>query len=173
MPRTVTSGSMQHADAVADDARKWLILASLSMTAVLFVFFLIAPAVGFPLTFPQARGLLEIILPVFLGYLGSASHFIFSQGSGRSGRGADLPREMVTLLIRGPVVVFAAISVCAIGVFGYSNRIEAPVGSGMSLDTLASFLSAALGLLAVTTSVASAYLFANREPKGKGRAKDI
>jgi len=45
-------------------------------------------------------------------------------------------------------------------VFGYSNRISAKAGSGMSLDVLASLLSAALGLLAVTTNVAASYFFA-------------
>lgn len=151
----------------ADTARRWLVTASLTMTTVVFVFFLIAPAVGFPLTFVQARGFLEIILPVFLGYLGSASHFIFSHRSRRPPRIAGISNEMVALMIRGPVMVFAVICVCAISVFGYSNRIQAPVGSGMSLDTLAGFLSAALGLLAVTTNVASAYLFATEEQRVK------
>ena len=79
----------------------------------------------------------------------------------------------MTLLIRGAVLIFALVCVCAIGVFGYSNRIQAPVGSGMGIDTLSSLLSAALGLLAVTTGVASAYLFATGEPKDKQSAKGV
>ena len=59
MGKTITANGMRSGEAIANDARKWLILASLSMTAVLFVFFIIAPALGFPLTFGQARGLLE------------------------------------------------------------------------------------------------------------------
>jgi hypothetical protein len=126
MGKTITANGMRSGEAIANDARKWLVLASLSMTAVLFVFFIIAPAFGFPLTFGQARGLLEIILPVFLGYLGSASHFVFSQRSARLGGGAELwvvfqprreyrsasalrsrrivqPRIRVTTLVRTPV----------------------------------------------------------------------
>lgn len=155
---------------IADDARKWLLSASLSMTAGVFVFFLIAPAAGYPLTFAQARGFLEIIIPVFLGYLGSGSHFIFSNRSRRASPKIDLSGELAALMIRGPVIVFAVICICAIAVFGFSNRIQAPVGSGMSIDTLAGFLSAALGLLAVTTNVAIAYLFATGEKRAKASA---
>jgi len=144
----------------ADNARKWLITSSLRITGAVFVFFVIAPAVDFPLTFPQARGLLEIVLPVFLGYLGSASHFVFSRRTRRKPIPMNRSPELVSLLIRGPVIVFAVVSICAIAVFGYSNRISAKAGSGMSLDVLASLLSAALGLLAVTTNVAASYFFA-------------
>ena len=163
MPKELTADLPKDGNRVANDARKWLILASLGMTACLFVFFLVAPTIGFPLTFSQARGLLEIVLPVFLGYLGSASHFVFSHRSKLKRQQAEASQEMTILLIRGPVIIFALICACAVAVFGYSNRIEAPVGSGMSLETLASFLSAALGLLAVTTSIASSYLFASGE----------
>jgi hypothetical protein len=33
---------------------------------------------GFPLTYPKNLELLQIVSPVFLGYLGAATHFIFS-----------------------------------------------------------------------------------------------
>jgi hypothetical protein len=155
---------------VADEARKWLLTASLVMTAGVFVFFLVAPAVGYPLTFGQARGFLEIIIPVFLGYLGSGSHFIFTNRSQRSSPKIDVSSELAALMIRGPVIVFAVMCVCAIAVFGFSNRIEAPIGSGMSIDMLAGFLSAALGLLAVTTNVAISYLFATGEKRVKAGA---
>ncbi len=155
---------------VADDARKWLLTASLAMTAGVFLFFLVAPAAGYPLTFAQARGFLEIIVPVFLGYLGSGSHFIFSNRSRRPSPKLDASGELVALMIRGPVIVFAVISIGAIAVFGFSNRIQAPIGSGMSIDMLAGFLSAALGLLAVTTNVAISYLFATGDKSAKARA---
>src|SRR6516164_4337019 len=104
MPSELTADLSKDSNNVANDARKWLILASLSMTACLFIFFLLAPTIGFPLTFSQARGLLEIVLPVFLGYLGSASHFVFSHRSRSQREQAAASQEMTILLIRGPVI---------------------------------------------------------------------
>ena len=60
-----------------DQARRWMIVASISITGLQLIFFLIAPAVSFPLTYPKNLDILQMILPVFLGYLGAASHFIF------------------------------------------------------------------------------------------------
>src|SRR6185295_2636008 len=120
-------------------ARKWLIYATLLTTAVAFVFFLIAPASGFPLTFDQSVRLLEIVLPVFLGYLGSATHFVV-RGSNTAPNTPVPPRgrsELLGLLVRGPVVVFLVATVSAIVAFGISNSPSAPPGSGMSVDTLA------------------------------------
>jgi len=43
--------------------------------------------------------------------------------------------------------------------FGYSNRASAPQDSGMSVDSLAWAITAALGILTASTSVAVSYLF--------------
>lgn len=51
-------------------ARKWLIVASLTMAAASFSFFMLAPVFGYPLRYSQAQLVLQIVLPVFLGYLG-------------------------------------------------------------------------------------------------------
>ena len=58
-------------------ARVWLVKASLIVTTLTFVFFIVAPAFNFPLSFGEAIRLLEIVAPVFLGYLGSATQFLF------------------------------------------------------------------------------------------------
>ena len=59
-----------------DQARKWLILSSLIITGVQMIFLFVAPIVDSPI-FSKISDLLQIVTPVFLGYLGSASHFIF------------------------------------------------------------------------------------------------
>jgi hypothetical protein len=141
-----------------DSARRWLILASLTITAVQFVFFLIAPVTGYPLEFTHSIRLIEIILPVFLGYLGSAARFVFPQGP-QAHEPVRAQGPLVGLLVRGPVIVFSLVGVVAIIAFGYSNRIDAPMDSGMNVDQLAGIISLALGLLAVTTGVAVSYLF--------------
>jgi hypothetical protein len=63
-----------------DEARRWIVLASLTITGAVFVFFLLAPVSGYPLEIAQAQGIFQIVLPVFLGYLGSATHFVFKRG---------------------------------------------------------------------------------------------
>jgi hypothetical protein len=144
-------------------ARKWLITASLGITAGVVAFFVAAPAFGFPLTADQAMRLLEIVVPVFLGYLGTASRFVFSAPN-RVER-VQLRRNdpLVALLIRGPLLVFLLIVFVAVASFGWSNRADAPAGAGMSIDALSGVVSTALGLLAVTTHTAVAYLFVARD----------
>jgi hypothetical protein len=143
-----------------DSARKWMILSSLAITGLQMLFLTVAPAFGFPLVYPQNLGLLEIISPVFLGYLGSATNFVFAN-----------PRSVVRVqtqflgyLAVGPILIYALVVIAAFAAFGYSNRVGAPIGSGMSRDDLATALSAALGLLAVTTGVIISNLFVASEP---------
>ena len=133
-------------------------MASLIITAGEFLFFLIAPIMDYPLTFPQSVRLLEIVLPVFLAYLGSAARFVFPQAPSPDPGRMALP-NLAGLLVRGPVLVYGLVTIAALLAFGYSNRISAQIGTGMDIDTLAGLLSAALGLLTVTTNVAIAYLF--------------
>ena len=132
-------------------ARIWLIKVTLAITGLNFAFFLVAPSLGYPMTFEQAIRLLEIVTPVFFGYLGSATYFLF----GKSGSNQDVAlqgsKELFGLLVKGPVYVFGVATLAAMFAFGYSNRSTAPAGSGMTVDLLAGSISAALGLLAVTS----------------------
>jgi len=151
-----------------EQARTWTIAASLALTCALMFFFFVAPSLGYPLEPPQALQLLEIILPLFLGYLGTASHFIFRprfkdvQLTGR--------REQLGLLVRGPIYAFGVAMSGLLFAFGWSNRLAAPAGVGMSFETLSGSLAAALGLLAATTSVIVAYLFSASDPRGTAAA---
>jgi hypothetical protein len=129
------------------------------ITTITLMFFVVAPALDYPLTWEQGTRIVEIVIPVFLGYLGSATHFLFQEKKRRDVRIPDVS-DIGYVLIRGPVVVFVLISSSALFAFGYSNRSGAQGGSGMSVDTLAWAITSALGILAVTTSVATSYLFA-------------
>ena len=140
-------------------ARRWLVTSSLTITAATLMFFITAPVFDYPITWDQGMRVVEIILPVFLGYLGSATHFLF-QDQKRPRR--DLPpgiSDIGVLLVRGPIVVFTLVCITTLFAFGYSNRSAATPRSGMSVDTLAWSVTSALGLLAVTTNVAASYLF--------------
>jgi hypothetical protein len=97
--------------------------------------------------------MLEIVSPVFLGYLGSATTFLFSRKQNDTEVVIKGSMELFSLLVKGPVYSFALILLFVIFAFGYSNRIGAPPGIGMNVDLLAGAISATLGLLAVTTNI--------------------
>ncbi len=140
-------------------ARKWLILASLSITGLQMLFLIMAPSFGFPLVSPENFHLLEIVSPVFLGYLGSASHFVFNNPVPE----VPVQNEFLAPLVIGPIVIYLIVVAGAVVVFAYSNRLSAPAGTGMSEGDLATALSSALGLLAVTTGVVTSYLFVSAD----------
>jgi hypothetical protein len=137
-----------------DEARKWLILFTLCCTGANFLFFLLSPVLGFPLEQAEAIRVLEIVLPIFLGYLGTATQFLFQTGT-RPVRAA-VNSDLLSILVRGPAILFAIISVATIVAFGYANRRG---GRGMTPDTLSAIITINLSLLAVTTNVIISNLF--------------
>jgi hypothetical protein len=139
-------------------ARKWIVNASLGATSVFAVFFVAAPAVEYPgLNQEEAIRLAEIVIPVFMGYLGMATAFAISAAPGQDKQ--QLPNALLAHLIRWPPIVFGIIVSCAIVAFGFSNRADAAVGTGMGVDQLAHWLTAACGLLAATTGIINTVLF--------------
>lgn len=139
----------------SDKARKWVIIASLIITGVQLVFLILAPALGFPLEYPKNFDILQIVLPVFLGYLGSATTFVFMAPP----PSVSVNNQFLGLLVRGPIIIYGLAMVAAFAAFAYSNRSGAPIGGGMSVSNLAAAVSISLGVLAVTTGVMVSYLF--------------
>ncbi|MET3133447.1 hypothetical protein AAKU55_003737 [Oxalobacteraceae bacterium GrIS 1.11] len=138
-----------------DQARKLLILASLAITGCQMLFLLLAPVFGFPLPYPRNLDLLQLVSPVFLGYLGAASHFVFQVPA----PAMPVQNQYLGILLIGPLTLYVIAASASLVAFGYSNRTGASVGHGMSVDNLATALSLCLGLLAATTGVLSSYLF--------------
>jgi hypothetical protein len=148
-------------------ARKWLILSSLLITGGQMLFLLVAPTIGFPLRYPKNLDILQIVTPVFLGYLGAATHFIFKTPSPN----INVKHEYLGLLVKGPIILYAMIVAASLAAFGFANRAAAEPGeTGMSSGNLATALSISLGLLAATTSVISSYLFAAPTQAAAGTA---
>jgi hypothetical protein len=150
----------------AGQARLWIIKASLLLTSMTFAFFALTPIFGYPLTFEQSLVQLQIVLPVFVGYLASAAVFVFAL-SRRENTAADEDklRPGASLLIRGPIFLYGFAFLIVTIAFGYSNRIGSNDGQGMSVDTLSSFLAVCLSVLTATTGSAVAYLFGVEESK--------
>ncbi|MBV9824750.1 MAG: hypothetical protein JO001_03580 [Alphaproteobacteria bacterium] len=128
------------------------------------MFLIIAPVIGFPLDYPKNLGMVRIVSPVFLGYLGSATHFIFRNQTKR----VNVSNEFLGLLVKGPLIIYALVVAASLAAFGYSNRASAEIGAGMSVDDLGTALSFALGVLAATTGVITSYLFVSpNNPRGE------
>jgi hypothetical protein len=138
-------------------ARKTLIISSLVITGCQIIFFTIAPVLGFPIEYPKNIDLLQIISPVFFGYLGTATHFIFITPRIE----VHAENEFLGILIKGPLIIYSFVVIATTSAFWFSNRPGATVGSGMSVENLSTALSLALGLLAVTTGVINSYLFSS------------
>jgi hypothetical protein len=140
-----------------DAARKWIIVASLIITGCQLTFLICAPAAGYPIEYPKNLELIRIVSPVFLGYLGSATHFVFNSTKSE----VRIRNKFLSILIKGPIMIYVLVVVSAFFSFGYSNRSNAEIGTGMSVDDLSTALSFALGVLAATTGVITSYLFGN------------
>lgn len=143
-----------------DNARAWLIKTSLILSGLHIAFLILAPAAGYPLTFSESLRLIEIVIPVFFAYLGSATHFLFKPAANRVQ--VESP-ALLGLMVRGPLLVFGGVSTVALVAFGLSNRPPTPRGHGMGLDTLSAIIAVGLSLLAVSTNVIVQYLFATSE----------
>jgi hypothetical protein len=142
-----------------EEERRWLIVASLGSTLAVFLFFVLAPAAGYPLTYEDALGVVQIIVPVFMGYLGTAAQYVFAKTPPDEPSPHKAARPLLRLMVRGPVLVFLTIILASIVSFGLTNREDAQIGTGMSVSLLSAVVTASLALLAVTTNAAVAYLF--------------
>ena len=160
----------------ADHARRWLIQATLILTGGTFGFLLVAPLLGYRLEWKDVTRVLEIVLPVFLGYLGTATQFVFQNMAGRqnSGISPTQANPLLPLLIRGPIWIFGILIAATFIAFGVSNSPSAAAGNGMTIDVLSGVITASLGLLNVTTQVAVSYLFSlDSKPARSEGAGDI
>lgn len=153
------------------DARTWLIKASLGITTADILFFLLAPLIGYPLEWPEAFRLMEIVFPVFLGYLGSATYFVFGETKGTRSV-AKVARKQLGVMVRGPIIAWIVIDVAAIAAFGLSNRHSSRT-TPMSLELFARILTGTLALLAVTTNIAVSYLFGRRQTDASDRGRVV
>jgi hypothetical protein len=105
--------------------------------------------------------LIEVVLPVFFGYLGSASHFLFNTNRGREVEPGQ--QELLFWLIVGPFAVSTIFLLALFSVFWLSGG--SSNSRGMDFDTLSRWFSWAMALLACTVSVITAYLFGSPPDK--------
>jgi hypothetical protein len=144
-------------------ARLWLVKASLIIIGANFVFLIAAPALGYPLTFDRALVVAEMIVPLFVGYLGAAAAYAFSAGERTSPKIKDA--NLVKLMVQGPVFLAAVLSVVLYAVFGWTNwpRPGLITGYGMPYEVLTACIALILSIYTATTGAAFGYLFATEK----------
>jgi hypothetical protein len=135
--------------------RSRMVATLLGITLATIIFFLLGPALGYPLEFDQAWALAQISIPVFIGYFSTTIQFAIGQQAQ-----PDAPAPpLLAWLIFGPAAIYLVGAVVALIVFWSGNRAEAPLGTGMSTGTLSTILTVLLSILAATSNVAIAQLF--------------
>ena len=144
----------------ADEARRWLVRFSLCITGGLFLFLLLAPALGYPLEYSQAIRLIEIVIPTFVGYLGAATRYLVSKRPAGGFRRGDATKQISGVVVRGTCWLFVVLAAGVLLAFGLTNRSGAAPGAGMDVDLLAGLFATLLALVTATTGILIAHLFA-------------
>ena len=141
--------------------RLWLITADLIITGLIIVFFLVAPACRYPLTYDEAYQVMQIVFPVFVGYLAVAVAFVVRPAAEQA---IDADRlKILRILLRGPIFLFVAGIVVVWIVFGISNSRFGVPGQGMTLKVFSNLHTGLLSILAATTGGLIAFLFPSKD----------
>jgi hypothetical protein len=132
-----------------------MVFALLALTGGTALFFVVAPAIGYPMEFEQGWAIAQISIPVLVGYLGTAIQFAVNKSDDD-----DQPSPpLLSWLAFGPIAIYVICAAILLLVFGITNGADAPVGRGMSTGMLSTILTALLGIVTVTSNVAIARLF--------------
>ncbi|XSC43475.1 hypothetical protein ACF1BQ_036845 [Bradyrhizobium sp. RDT10] len=139
-------------------ARIWIVKWSLVILAVYGAALLLAPALRYPLEFTQSIQLLQMLFPVFLGYLASATVFVFE---GEEGTDRNRQTKLLSMLTRGPFLVTFVLSLALFLAFwlAHSTDINAERMVRFSFDTFTSAFALIIGIHTAVTSALVAYLF--------------
>lgn len=141
--------------------RIWLILADLMITGMIIIFFLVSPVFGYPLTYDEAYQVMQIVFPIFVGYLATAVAFVVRPAAEQPLTAERL--RVLRFLLRGPIILFGIGIVIVWIVFGVSNAPDRAPGTGMSLKVFSNLHTGLLSLLAATTGGLIAFLFPSKD----------
>src|ERR1700754_3640996 len=136
----------------AGKARRHVLLLSLGTTALFAILLILFPLTGL-VTPEESFSLVQIIVPVFAGYLGSAVPFLFRTGPSTRVRDA----QMLLILIYGPFGLFWAIGATLSFYFWASN--QAGGVTGMGIADLTSYLTLLVAFMNGTVGAVVSYLF--------------
>lgn len=140
-----------------NQARGQLILYSILCTGIVFIFFTIAPVIGFYSLSGVEWRIPQMVIPVFVGYIASASHFMFN--SGPDAILGESANKLLRMILYGGFGLFFACSIAIITAYYLSNIPSAASNTGHSIDWLANGFTIILSMLSASTSIISSYIF--------------
>ena len=128
------------------------------LTTTVFAGLLILSPLVLPVSTQDAYRVVQIVFPVFAGYLGSAVLFLFRQQ-----RGPTYIQDPTLLkyLLLGPFFIFWFLGLIVFAFFWASNL---PGGiPGMSIDELANYVTMLVSFMNVTIGALTSYLFQTQD----------
>jgi hypothetical protein len=132
----------------------------LLITAALGTFLLVAPVTRYPLAFDQAISVLQVIMPLFVGYLSTAIVFVTTMRAPTHKGPKGEFNSLLVVLIKGPLYLVAGLLAVSFVVFGASNwPTEGSPTSGFEFGLLSNLISFILSISSATTSALVAWLF--------------
>lgn len=135
-------------------ARVTVIALSLGLTVAFLLFFLIAPVRGYPLKVSEAQELMNVVVPIFSGYLATSAAFVFSKPDS-----SPVPLSPLTMfMLISTAVVFLTLSVVLFWVFYYASKLQAPL-TAMDYPTLRAFFLTIISIMTAVYALAISYLF--------------
>jgi len=141
----------------AEYARRKLILLSL-ITTVLFSVFVIVSPLWTPFDSQQALQVVQVVFPVFAGYIGAAVLFLFR---GNPSAGAIADQNLLGTLIYAPFIVFWCLAAAVLFYFYLSN--QPGHGQGMTFAQLMTYVTLIISFMNITTGALGAFLFQSEE----------
>ncbi|MGJ5077005.1 hypothetical protein [Bradyrhizobium oligotrophicum] len=152
----------------AEQARRKLIFLSL-VTTVLFSAFLIVSPLFTPFGPQEALQVVQVVFPVFAGYIGSAVLFLF-RGNPASGTIAD--QGLLKMLIYAPFAVFWCLAAAVLFYFYVSN--QPGYNQGMTFPQLMTYVTIIISFMNITTGALGAFLFQSEEiQRAEAQAKAL
>lgn len=142
-----------------EGARSKLIYFSLGMLLLQGLFLILAPIFHYPLQEDERARIMQIIGPVFVGYLGLATQYATSNPARSSKK--QVPH--LGQIVYGSITVYSLLVAAAFAAFGLSNQAGATVGEGISVGSLCWWLTFLVAFLAAAPGVIARTVFAQAE----------
>jgi hypothetical protein len=141
-------------------ARRKVLLLSVATTVVFACFVIVSP-LFLQLDGSEALQVVQIVFPVFAGYIGASVIFIFRGNT--IGEREPIDPELLRYLVYLPFVVFWSLGAAVFVYFFVSNLPNSGGKQGMSFPQLATYITIIISFMNATTGALTSILFQTDE----------
>jgi hypothetical protein len=136
------------------DARRLLILLSLLTTTVFAILLILSPLL-IQIDSTDAYRILQIVFPVFAGYLGTGVLFLFRD---KPARNSVADAAILRYFVYGPFLIFWSIS-AAVFTYLYLSNLTSSTGAGMKVSDLSNYITMLMAFMNATVGALISFLF--------------